>query len=424
MLHHTLGRREFSVRALPILLSSAMGLGAGASPSAEALDQQPNAAAGSGMPFFTLGLRGEVLLAWTQPAAEGQHALLYSLWRGKQWEPPQIAAQGAKWFVNWADFGSMAFDGAGQRYAHWLARAPEGGKYGYGIRIGQQGKDGRWREIHAICRDEKEDYAGFLSFVPLPQGMGAAYLAPPEPAVPQHQAAHPGHGGHDNHDHRKTLRLLELNAAGRVHRDTLLDDDVCSCCQTAALATSNAIWVAYRDHRPGEIRDISVIAVRDGVPGEPRTVHPDGWQINGCPTDGPAMDRDETHAAIVWFTRGGGAKVQVAFSPLDAPSFGAPVRVDDGNPLGRASLRAAGEGRYVIVWLESLGEGKATLRVRAVHRTEGRGIAATLATVPAARTTGFPQLLVAHQELFVAWREDGIRVQRMPLSAIIPKEWK
>lgn len=396
---------------------------ASASLPAQPLQAQPDAAADSGMPFLTLGPQGQVFLAWTEPSRPGTHALRYSQWAANRWLPTQTAAEGAKWFVNWADFASIAVDSTGQLYAHWLARAPEGGKYGYGIRIGQRNA-GTWREVHSMSRDEKEDYAGFLTFVRLRQGMGAAYLSPPLAPKTAASTAHTNHTSHQDHDHRKTLRLLELTASGKVHRDTLLDEDVCSCCQTAALETPDSIWVAYRDHREGEIRDISIVDVRNGVPGKPRILHPDGWQINGCPTDGPSMDRDATHAAAVWFTRGGGAKVQAAFSTLREPAFSAPVRVDDGNPLGRATIRSAGQGRFLVLWLERLSEGHAALRVRALRADGTRGPATSVATLSAAWSTGFPQLLIAGSEVFLAWRETGIQIRRMPVLAFIPKEWK
>src|SRR5262245_41759050 len=67
------------------------------------------AAAGSGEPNLAVGPDGRVLLSWIEPAGEGAHGLRFSArTTGGAWSAPQTIATGPGWFVNWADFPSVA----------------------------------------------------------------------------------------------------------------------------------------------------------------------------------------------------------------------------------------------------------------------------------------------------------------------------
>jgi len=372
----------------------------------------PPAQGESGMPFLTAGGDGRVYLAWTETSPEKEHALRFSRWTGSGWTAAETIARGRQWFVNWADFGSLAVGRDGSMLAHWLTRAEAGGSYGYGIRVARREADRPvWRETHGMSLEEKVDYAGFLTFAP--GGGGAVYLSPPaEGGAAVHGASH------DEHGHRKTVRFIEFGAGGAVASDIEIDRDACSCCQTAVGRTRSGWIAAYRDHRAGEIRDISVVRFREGKWTEPQTLHADGWKINGCPTDGPSLVASGERVAVAWLTRAGDVpKVQLALSTDEGKVFGRPVRLDSGNPLGRPTITAFDAKSYLVTWLEKAASNDvAWIRMRRVSVDGVAGEAVTVGQAPLGRASGFPKAVVAGEQIVLAWRDGGVRAMLIPKS--------
>lgn len=368
----------------------------------------PPALPQSGMPFFATAPNGDVFLSWIDYLPENEHALRFAKWTGSKWTAPETIAQGAKWFVNWADFPSLAVLPDGSMLAHWLTRSAAANKYGYGIRVAKRDPaTAKWRQVHGISLDEATDYAGFLHFIP--GASGAIYLAPPQQPV-EHS--------HDDHDgHRKTVRFLALRPDGSVESDRELDPDACSCCQTAVGRTPTGLVAAYRDHLPGEIRDISIVRFKDGAWTQPKTLHPDGWRINACPTDGPVIATRERNVAITWLTRANAQpKVQLSLSPDEGGNFAPPLRIDSGNPIGRPTVIPFDAFSYLLLWLERTNETTAEIRLRRAT-TAGRLLKPmTIATVPAGRGVGFPKVALSGDNILLAWRDESVR------AAIITKQ--
>ncbi|BDC49887.1 hypothetical protein F183_A22030 [Bryobacterales bacterium F-183] len=376
----------------------------------------PPAKPGGGMPFLTKSPKGAVYISWidAEGGAGQGHALRMAEWNGTAWVRPETIARGKRWFVNWADFPAVSVANDGSMLAHWLDRAPNGGTYGYGVRVARRepGAQGAWREVAAFHVNDPKDYAGFLSFV---GGRSAAYLAPP--AGGQQGGHH--HGGDEDHGHLKTLRVAEFGAAGEVVRDVEIDGDVCSCCQTASAMTPSGMVIAYRDHLPGEIRDISIVRVRDGKAGTPEVLHRDGWQINGCPTEGPTIAAVGRTAGIAWTTRAGGvSRLQLAWSQDGGEKFRAPVRADDGNPLGRPHLATVDADQQLLVWLEKVGATSVEVRLRRVGADGRLGPSFKVASVGTGRSAGLPKVAVHGDQVLVAWREDTVRAGWLPLSSV------
>lgn len=377
----------------------------------------PPAAADSGMPLLVVGPDNAVYLAWTETSPSKDHALRFARWNGSGWTSPETIAEGKNWFVNWADFGSLTVLDDRTMLAHWLPRAEGGGKFGYGIRIARRDPDRPvWRQVHGMSLDEKVDYAGFLTFAPGTRA--ATYLAPPAVKEP---TAHESHG--DEHAHRKTARFIEFLPDGSVATDREIDADVCSCCQTALGKTRSGWIAAYRDHLPGEIRDISIVRFADGVWTQPRTLHPDGWKINGCPTDGPSLFARDSDVAIAWLTRAGDTpKIQLALSSDEGRTFRQPLRIDSGNPLGRPAITAFDQTSYLVTWLERKSDGQPEIRIRRVSRD---GVASTpliVAQAPLGRASGFPKVVVSGDNVFLAWRDERVRAMLLTKSQLKDKK--
>ncbi|WP_031498205.1 hypothetical protein [Bryobacter aggregatus] len=361
----------------------------------------PPAASDSGMASLTKGPNGTVYLSWTDTIGPKEHALRFSRWTGSAWAEPETIARGTNWFANWADFPALTILPDSSMFAHWLTRTDGGSSYGYGIRVAQkQAGTAPWREIHGMSLGNPSDYAGFLSFAP--GEATALFLAPPG----QHDSAVAG----QEHGHRKTVRQIVFDKQGKVKDEGEVDADACSCCPTTIGRTPRGLIAAYRDHQPGEIRDIAVIRQVDGVWTKPRTLHDDGWKINGCPTDGPSLATAGSQVAIAWLTRAGEApKVQVTLSSDNGEHFSQPIRLDSGNPLGRPSIVAAGSSEFFVVWLEKLDANQNELRIK---RIQGNGVTSeplVVARVPIGRAAGFPKLAVTGEQILVAWRDQKVR---------------
>jgi hypothetical protein len=123
------------------------------------------AGAGSGEPNLAVGADGRILLSWIEAASEGRHRLRFAarVDRGA-WSEPRTIAEGAGWFVNWADFPAVAELADGSLFAHWLAQSGAG-KYAYDVRVGTSRDGGAtWSGPVVPHRDGTETEHGFVSF--------------------------------------------------------------------------------------------------------------------------------------------------------------------------------------------------------------------------------------------------------------------
>ena len=315
---------------------------------------------------------------------------------------PRTIAEGTNWFVNWADFPSMTVLPDGSLAAHWLVRSGEG-TYAYDVNVARSFDGGAsWSKPLAPHRDGTQTEHGFVSLIPASDGsLGAAWLDGRET---QPGDGHDAHGGG-----AMTLRYAEISRDGALRAETLIDARVCDCCQTAAAMTAEGPVVVFRDRSGTEVRDVSIVRLRNGAWSEPRPVFEDGWQIHGCPVNGPSVAAEGRRVAVAWFTLAGDTpRVKLAFSSDAGGSFGAPVIVDDGNPLGRVDTLLLDDGSALVSWVEQSAEGS-TLRVRRVRDDGSREAAVTVAPAGAVRANSFPQMARAGDTLVIAWTGEGVR---------------
>ena len=130
------------------------------------------------------------------------------------------------------------------------------------------------------------------------------------------------------------VRARRIAPDGSMGPESLLDPRACTCCQTSAVRNeAGNIIAVYRDRTAEEIRDISVVRLVEEEWTDPETIYGDGWEIAGCPVNGPAIDALGTYAVVVWFTGANGeAKARIAFSRDGGASFEDPLQLDLGTP--------------------------------------------------------------------------------------------
>jgi hypothetical protein len=132
-------------------------------------------------------------------------------------------------------------------------------------------------------------------------------------------------------------------------------------------------------------------------------VFADGWQINGCPVNGPAVAAADKRVAVAWFTGANNkSQVKLAFSNDAGETFGTPVVIDDGNPAGRVDVLLLADGSAMVSWLEKLESGGA-VRLRQVKPDGTRDNSITIAPSGTARSSGFPQMIRSGNSLVFAW---------------------
>jgi len=359
------------------------------------------AAKGSLAPNLTVGPAGGVYLTWIESQGGGGHALRFARRSDADWSAPRTIAKGDDWFVNWADFPSLAVMPNGELAAHWLQKSGEG-TYAYDVTIARSTDAGEtWGQPLTPHRDGTQTEHGFVSLLGRPDGsLTAIWLDGREMKS--------GSGDHGN----MTLRHARIGRDGALSAEAVLDPRVCECCQTSAAQTSDGPIVAYRNRSATEVRDIQVVRWRDGSWSKPRPVCADEWKIAGCPVNGPSLAAAGQSVVVAWFTASNDkARVNVAFSSDAGETFDKAVRIDHGSPIGRATVLLLDDGSALVAWLERVGRG-GELRVRRV-RAGNPGESLTVAPMASARRSGFPRMVVSGDQVVFAWTADGVKTATM-----------
>jgi hypothetical protein len=151
-------------------------------------------------------------------------------------------------------------------------------------------------------------------------------------------------------------------------------------------------------------------------------VRRDGWRIDACPVNGPAVAAEGERVAVAWFTAAADTpRVRVAFSGDAGDTFGAPVRVDAGDPTGRVDVELLPGGSALVSWLERTEGGGAEVLARVVSPGDQAGTPLVVASSTAERAGGFPRMARSGEWIIFAWTEPGdsprVRVARARIGA-------
>jgi hypothetical protein len=171
--------------------------------------------------------------------------------------------------------------------------------------------------------------------------------------------------------------------------------------------TTSGLVAVYRDRSDKEIRDISVVRKTKSGWTRPKSVHADGWQIAGCPVNGPQIDAAGKLVAVSWFTGANNdPHVAIAFSKDAGATFGAPIRVSAGIARGRTDVVLLGDGSAAVSWVSQEGD-KLRLHLR---RVQADG---TLGTpVDLGEASGFPRVARWNDNVAAVWSSPaGVQVR-------------
>ncbi len=383
-------------------------------------EMESPAHAGSAEPNLSVAADGRVFLTWIEPAGVKQHALRFAILNKDRWSAPRTIAEGTGWFVNWADFPSLVALPDGQLVAHWLVKSGDGA-YAYNVNLARSLDDGKtWSKPVVPHRDGTQTEHGFVSLLAwTKQSTGVVWLDGRKFTAKEH-----GQADHGSATDEMTLRFTTLGSTGQLADEVLLDSRVCECCQTSAAMTSEGAVIVYRDRSEKEVRDIFIVRFHKGKWSKPQAVYADGWEIQGCPVNGPSVAAAGRRVAVAWFTGANNTpRVKIAFSNDAGATFNQPIQVDAGKPLGRVQTLMLADGSALVSWMEQ-GLNGAEIRVRRISANGSRHPASKVAESSSARSSGFPRMTRIGNEVVFAWTQTGspsrVRTLVAKLETIAP----
>ena len=183
---------------------------------------------------------------------------------------------------------------------------------------------------------------------------------------------------------------------------------VCYCCKTAlATGPGGLVAAAWRHVYEGNLRDMAFATSRDGgrTFGAPQRVSADGWAIDGCPEDGPAVAvdaRSTVHLAWPTVVNGAGQYKAVFYaSSADGTAVSPRVQVSPRNrSVAHPQLVLTAAGAPIVFW-----EGTAADRGiwSSTRQPDGRFAAPVRISGPV--PASYPVAAFARDGLLVAWLE-------------------
>jgi len=338
-----------------------------------------------------------LILSWVSKPNDSIAQLFYSRFDGENWTEPKLVTQGKNWFINWADFPAIV-ENKGNLLGHILQKSSLATfSYDVILQVLQKGEL-EWKSNLPLHTDSTLTEHGFVSSVAYTDSsFFVSWL----------DGRNTGGGGHDHaaHSGSMSIRAAEVAMDGKVLWDELLDGKTCDCCQTSSAITSQGPIVIYRNRSDREIRDIAITRLVQGKWTEPRIIHEDGWEIAGCPVNGPKVSVLGETVLVGWFTASGNRpQVKFAFSRDSGKSFGNPLVLDSEGIIGRVDVSLLNDRSGVVSWIET--KGVKTLVYAASMDLEGKmGLAVPITEIDPGRKSGFPQMKVFEGRVYFAWTE-------------------
>lgn len=356
----------------------------------------------SAEPYLFTDSAGIVYLSWVEKGKE-KNLLKFSRLNSGHWSKPTVISSGDNWFVNWADYPMLASDGAGSMIAHFLEKS-EKGKYTYDVKLITSADNGNaWSESKILHDDGKKAEHGFVSLVPYKENYFISWLDGRNTAVEGEMDHSKGHHG------QMTLRAAIVNKQGVKSSEWELDNRVCDCCQTSSAITLNGPIVVYRDRSEDEIRDISIVRQVNGEWTKSKPIFSDNWKIAGCPVNGPRVDAQKNNLAVAWFSSPDKkGQVYIIFSHDGGASFGSPVRVDEGEGIGRVDVIMLDDKTAMVSWMEG-----AVIKAVRVNANGKKEPSILIASSSESRSSGFPQMTKSGNSVFFAWTDDKVKKIRV-----------
>jgi len=352
---------------------------------------------GSMQPFL-FSKDKNLFMSWTQKMNDSIYTLNYSELKKGKWTETVEITRGDNWFVNWADFPAISENNG--NILTYILKKSEASTYAYDIHMYLAGTDENSVNKNFILHsDSTKTEHGFVSMLPYKDdSFFVTWLDGRNTGGGSHDVGHSSNGA-------MSVRAASVLQTGEVVDDTLVDNKTCDCCQTSAAITPKGPIIVYRDRTDDEVRDIYISRLLDGSWTIPKPIYNDNWIINGCPVNGPKAATYNNSLVIAWFTAAKNTpKVNIIFSDDSGKSFGTPIQIDNGKPIGRVDVALLDENNALVSWMES-SENGAEIKVVKVNNNGAKQKPLIAASLSAARSSGFPQMEVFNDTVYFAWND-------------------
>nr|MBP6796119.1 hypothetical protein [Saprospiraceae bacterium] len=289
-------------------------------------------------PDLILSPQDKLYHTWIEREGDSLDVLKYAILEQYGWSKPHEIVNGTDWFVNWADFPTLAvFAGSELNLlASYLQKNPRGKTYDYDIKLASSNSNGeRFRLIDSLHSTIPGEH-GFVSMQSFSYNKNLI--------VWLDGSQMNGEGGDtssDHHDHGGSMQLMAafVDINGRITDRTVLDDMTCECCQTDIAMTPKGPVVVYRNKGTDHVRDIYLTRYNAGKWSTPRAIHQDNWVIHGCPVNGPAISSLGNKVAVVWYTAvQDNPSIYFSISENAADSFSNPIKLNTKFTDGRLDI--------------------------------------------------------------------------------------
>ena len=336
---------------------------------------------------------GSLSLSWISSNEGEKSTLNFSQFKEGKWINTQTMATGSDWFVNWADFPAHAIN-ENLILSSYLKKS-DSGTYTYDVILSLQKLSGeKVKEDFLLHTDGVKAEHGFVSIIPNHnQGFFITWL----------DGRNTVDKDLDGHHKPMTIRFAEITNKGDVIDESELDSATCDCCQTSIAVTNKGPVVVYRDRSDKEVRDIYIARKINGIWEVPTPIHNDGWEINGCPVNGPKVASNSNNLAVSWFTVSNEKPiVNLSFSKSNGASFGTLIKINDDDAIGRVDVAFLNPQEVLVSYIE--GDDVGTyLRIKKVSIDGKVSAPFTISKIDGGRNSGVPQLEILDNEAFIVW---------------------
>jgi hypothetical protein len=367
------------------------------------------AAKGGRYPYVTQAT-GKILMSWLEPtpdAAEEQMNLMWAAYDGANWSDPELIHSGQGYFVNWADFPSLAGLDETPIVAHWLQKLP-GGTYAYHVNMAFRSESGGWSQPITPHQDLSATEHGFVSMIPVDEErIFAIWLDGYKTRSAGHDESmhQPGESVSDLST-AMTLRSAMINRDGSQGRELEVDGSVCDCCQTSVAHSGNRIIAVYRNRTAGEIRDHyrAIYDLESGEWSEPLALSREGWEIAGCPVNGPQVAAFGETVIATWFSAvNDQPRAYLAVSHDGGLNFEEAELLNENGSMGRVGIAFNRSGTALLTWLGS--DPDNAVIYGQMWKDSALGNPFVIGEINPTRASGFPRSAAVGNEFLVAWTE-------------------
>ena len=362
-----------------------------------------------------LALEGDrLLLSWVHKTNGGARVSFARLEQGA-WQGPFVVHEGQDVIANWADFPALhGSRNSSVLLAAWPSHISD--EEGYGVRLSRSYDRGAtWNEPAWLHDDLGSQEHGFATFT---SNQRAVWL----------DGRTIGDGGAMQLLTRRPLGSLDPTSSDRPSPERTLDVQVCECCSIDTAYPHRGPVIVYRDRSDDEVRDIAIVRETGQGFTAPTIVAEEGWKLNGCPVQGPAIsalgDRHpETSQSDVllaaWYTAADDEpRIQVALSLDAGASFTRPMTADRHKPVGRVDAVLLDEFLGFVSWIDRDDNDQGVIKVMTIGVAGSMSPPHIVGETTAGRTSGFPKMEIFGDRLFIAWTEaDGEGRTRVRVSA-------